>query len=97
MATRIQTLLSAERRLLLDVSHELRSPLARLSVAIELARSGESAATPLDRIQKEADRLNELIRHMLEVTRLENDPSQRRVERVKLDELVSWAGGRLLD
>jgi len=89
MATRIQTLLSAERRLLLDVSHELRSPLARLSVAIELARSGESATTPLDRIQKEADRLNELIRHMLEVTRLENDPSQRRIERVKLDELVT--------
>ncbi len=89
MATRIQTLLSAERRLLLDVSHELRSPLARLSVAIELARSAESTAPPLDRIQKEADRLNELISHMLEVTRLESDPSQRRVERVQLDELVS--------
>lgn len=89
MATRIQTLLSAERRLLLDVSHELRSPLARLSVAIELARSSESAASPLDRIQKEADRLNELISHMLEVTRLENDPTQRRVEHVQLDRLVS--------
>lgn len=89
MATRIQTLLSAERRLLLDVSHELRSPLARLSVAIELARSAESTAPPLDRIQKEADRLNELISHMLEVTRLENDPGQRKVEHVQLDRLVS--------
>jgi two-component system sensor histidine kinase CpxA len=74
--------------LLLDVSHELRSPLARLSVAIELARSPESTALPLDRIQKEADRLNELITHMLEVTRLENDPSQRKLERVRLDQLV---------
>src|SRR5678815_3888496 len=41
MAGRIETLLTAERRLLLDISHELRSPLARLAVAIELARSGE--------------------------------------------------------
>ena len=40
MADRIQTLLAAERRLLLDISHELRSPLARLGVAVELARSG---------------------------------------------------------
>jgi two-component system sensor histidine kinase CpxA len=39
MAERIQTLLTAERRLLQDISHELRSPLARLSVAVELART----------------------------------------------------------
>ena len=38
---RIETLLAAERRLLLDISHELRSPLARLGVAVELARSGD--------------------------------------------------------
>ena len=41
MAGRIETLLTAERRLLLDISHELRSPLARLGVAVELARSGD--------------------------------------------------------
>ena len=41
MADRIETLLAAERRLLLDISHELRSPLARLGVAVELARSGD--------------------------------------------------------
>ncbi len=88
MADRIQTLLAAERRLLLDVSHELRSPLARLSVAVELARSGESSGLPLDRIQKEADRLNALISQMLEVTRLEGDPAQRRLAPVRLDELI---------
>ncbi len=88
MASRIQMLLAAERRLLLDVSHELRSPLARLSVAIELARSAD-APGPLDRIQKEADRLNELITHMLEVTRLENDPSSRKMKPVRLDQVVS--------
>ncbi len=88
MADRIQTLLAAERRLLLDISHELRSPLARLSVAVELARSGENAL-PLDRIQKEADRLNALISQMLEVTRVENDVAHRKQEHVQLDQLVS--------
>ncbi len=87
MADRIQTLLAAERRLLLDISHELRSPLARLSVAVELARSGENAL-PLDRIQKEADRLNALISQMLEVTRIENDATHRKQEHVAFDQLV---------
>jgi signal transduction histidine kinase len=93
MADRIRTLLAVEHRLLLDVSHELRSPLARLSVAVELARSGESSALPLDRIQREADRLNALISQMLEVTRRETDPAHRKLERVQLDQLV----GTLVD
>ena len=41
MADRIETLLTAERRLLLDISHEIRSPLARLGVVVELARNSE--------------------------------------------------------
>jgi signal transduction histidine kinase len=88
MAERIQTLLAAERRLLLDISHELRSPLARLGVAVELARSGEDREHMLDRIQKEADRLNELVGELLQVTRVEGDPSLQRVETVRLDEML---------
>jgi len=89
MADRIQTLLAAERRLLLDISHELRSPLARLGVAVELARSGEDRAHMLDRIQKEADRLNELVAELLQVTRVEGDPSMQKAENVPLDELLA--------
>src|SRR5580692_7189772 len=89
MASRIQTLLSAERRLLLDISHELRSPLARLGVAVELARSGEDREHMLDRIQKEADRLNELVAELLQVTRVEGDPSMQRSETLPLDELLA--------
>jgi two-component system sensor histidine kinase CpxA len=89
MADHIQTLLAAERRLLFDISHELRSPLARLSVAVELARTDGTGAPHLDRIQKEADRLNSLIRQMLEVTRTEGDPSRLKAERLRLDELVT--------
>jgi len=88
MAERIQTLLAAERRLLLDISHELRSPLARLGVAIELARSGEDREHMLDRIQKEADRLNELVAELLQVTRVEGDPSMQKLESVPLDEML---------
>ena len=88
MADRIETLLAAERRLLLDISHELRSPLARLGVAVELARSGEDLDAALNRIQKESDRLNSLVGQLLQVTRAEGDPSSLRRDPVRLDELV---------
>ena len=88
MAGRIESLLNAEHRLLLDISHELRSPLARLGVAIELARSGENLEAQLNRIQKESDRLNALVVQLLQVTRAEVDSSSLRREPVRLDELV---------
>jgi two-component system sensor histidine kinase CpxA len=88
MAGRIETLLQAERRLLMDISHELRSPLARLGVAVELARTGDDAEAALDRIQKESDRLNALVGQLLQVTRAEGDPSSLRREPVRLDQLL---------
>lgn len=88
MAGRTETLLTAERRLLLDISHELRSPLARLGVAVELARSGDDLNSALNRIQKESDRLNALVGQLLQVTRAEGDPSSLRHAPLRLDELV---------
>ena len=88
MAERIELLMTAERRLLLDISHELRSPLARLSVAVELARMGEDVNSHLDRIQKEADRLNALVGELLQVTRAEGDASRLRSHTVELHELI---------
>jgi two-component system sensor histidine kinase CpxA len=89
MAARIETLLAAERRLLLDISHELRSPLARLGVAVELARSGDDTEAALNRIQKESDRLNSLVGQLLQVTRVEGDPGLLRPVPVRLDEMVA--------
>jgi signal transduction histidine kinase len=89
MAERIQTLVAADRRLLLDISHELRSPLARLGVAVELARSGEDRESALNRIQKESDRLNALVGELLQVTRAEVDPNSLHREPVRLDELLA--------
>lgn len=89
MADRLETLLTAERRLLLDISHELRSPLARLGLAVELARSGGDPGRQLDRIQKEADRLNTLVGELLQVTRAEGDATKLQRGAVRLDELVT--------
>ncbi len=88
MADRIQMLLEAEHRLLLDISHELRSPLARLRVAVELARSGENRDAHLDRIDKEAERLNSLVGGLLQVTRAEGEPHALRREPVRVDRLL---------
>ena len=83
----IQTLVDAERRLLLDISHELRSPLARLRVAVELARSGQNREAHLDGIDKEAERLNALVGGLLQVTRAEGGPDSLRRE-PSLDRLL---------
>lgn len=88
MADRIEVLLAAQRQLLSDISHELRSPLARLRVALELARMDENRDKHLDRIEKEGERLNALVAELLQVTRAEGDASRMRRETVQLDALV---------
>ncbi|MDP9171282.1 MAG: ATP-binding protein [Acidobacteriota bacterium] len=88
MADRIDLLLKSQRRLLQDISHELRSPLARLGVAVELARGGGDAATGFNRVEREADRLNTLVGELIQVTRAEGDPDGIYTEQVQLDDLV---------
>ncbi len=94
MAERIEGLVDSQSRLLKDVSHELRSPLARLSVALGLARQ---RATPevapelessLNRIELEADRLNQLIQRLLTISRLESGTDGLRKTTLSLRELV---------
>jgi two-component system sensor histidine kinase CpxA len=74
MASRIESLVGAQRRLLGDISHELRSPLARQGVALGLARrkAGPEASSALDRIEREGERLNEMIGQLLTLTQLES-------------------------
>jgi len=94
MAERIEGLVDSQSRLLKDVSHELRSPLARLSVALGLARQ---RATPevspeldnsLNRIELEADRLNQLIQRLLTISRLESGTDGLRRTTFSLREMV---------
>jgi two-component system sensor histidine kinase CpxA len=90
MAGRLQDLVTAQSRLLNDISHELRSPLARLSVALGLAwqRAGADAHSALDRIELEATRLNELIGRLLTLARLEGGEDAMRRTAIPLDQLV---------
>jgi two-component system sensor histidine kinase CpxA len=88
MAERIETLVTAERRLLQDISHELRSPLARLHLATELGRTAPDRNQALARIQKEADRLTTLVETLIEMTRAEGDPTTRKSQPVPLAALV---------
>ena len=88
MAERIDNLLKSQRRLLQDISHELRSPLARLGVAVELARGGANLDSSLNRIEREGNRLNTLVGELIQVTRGEGDPQGLSTERIRLDELM---------
>ena len=89
MAERIQALVTAKETLLRDVSHELRSPLARIRMALALAqrRAGPQAQADLDRIEREAEKLDALIGQVMTLTRLRTATSPRR-EAVRLDQLV---------
>jgi two-component system sensor histidine kinase CpxA len=98
MAERIESLVDSQSRLLKDVSHELRSPLARLSVALglvrqrvrsELATGGApELESALNRIELETDRLNQLIQRLLTISRLESGADGLRTTTVSLRELV---------
>jgi two-component system sensor histidine kinase CpxA len=88
MADRIENLLTAERRLLQDVSHELRSPLARLKFAVELARTHPDREASFSRIDKELNLLSKLVSELLQVTRAEGDPRSREREELSLLDLL---------
>ena len=88
MAERLQTLLTSERRLLQDISHELRSPLARLSFATELIRTASDQDAAVARLRKEICRLTDLVGGLVQVTRAEGDLSERNLNELSLDELV---------
>ena len=90
MAQQLQILVGSQRRLLHDVSHELRSPLARLQAAIGLARQQpEKRDASLDRIERESGRLDELVGELLTLSRLEAGMSGAADEEVDLVALVA--------
>jgi two-component system sensor histidine kinase CpxA len=89
MAERIQELVTAKETLLRDVSHEFRSPLARIRMALALAerRAGEASRPDLARIEREAERLDALVGQVMTLTRLRTTDAPRR-DVVRLDTLV---------
>jgi signal transduction histidine kinase len=89
MAERIGTLLTSQRRLLEDVSHELRSPLARLSFAAELAGTADNRGAAVTRLKKEIQRLTDLVDALLQTMQAEGEPHAISQEDVELSTLLS--------
>ncbi|WP_348263340.1 ATP-binding protein [Telmatobacter sp. DSM 110680] len=90
MAERLESLVNAQKLLLRDVSHELRSPLARLSVALELSREDADSTmnTHLNRIERETERLNQLIGQLLTLSSMEAAEGLDKIERVSMKMLL---------
>ncbi|MQK16686.1 sensor histidine kinase, partial [Escherichia coli] len=103
--SRLQDLIGSQRQLLRDVSHELRSPLARLRVALALAeRADPSQREQLwGRLSQECDRLEALIGEILALARLDADPGaarpinlQKLLDQLQADTALAAPGQRLL-
>ncbi|HEY8562853.1 MAG TPA: ATP-binding protein [Pyrinomonadaceae bacterium] len=90
MAERIESLVTSEKRLTQDISHELRSPLARMNVALEIARQKANAESQpiLERIEKESNRLNEMISRLLILSKLESGGQELEMQNVNLRKVV---------
>jgi signal transduction histidine kinase len=90
MAERIENLVDSQKRLSRDVSHELRSPLARLNVALELAKSRSNGVIEplLQRIETESQRLNDMIGSILTLSHLESGSQDFEKARVDLNRLL---------
>lgn len=88
MARRLGEALRARERLLRDVSHEIRSPLTRIRLAIELARDGVGTELQLARVDSEVERLDALVGNILDVARLESGAEILRRDRLDLVTLI---------
>lgn len=89
MAGRLNQLLTAQRQLLHDVSHELRSPLARMQAAIGIAQQqpGKVPDT-LVRLERETQRISDLVGELLLLSRLETDVEHQQAERIDINTLL---------
>jgi two-component system sensor histidine kinase CpxA len=88
MAERIHTLLTTERQLLQDVSHELRSPLARLTFEAEMVRRTTDRDAAATRLRHEIERLAELVGTLIDMARAEGEPGEVEMEELCLNDLL---------
>lgn len=89
MSERLEALINAQRQLLHDVSHEMRSPLARLQAAIGLARQQPARTEDsLARIERESERIDQLVGELLTLSRLDAGVGGEQ-EAVELGELLA--------
>jgi signal transduction histidine kinase len=88
MAERLEKLITSERRLLSDISHELRSPLARLKFAMKLARTSNDPAAALERIERDVNRIASLVSDIVEINVVEGDPALEEKDEVCIRDII---------
>ncbi len=89
MAGRIEQLVSGQRQLICDISHELRSPLARLNVALDLARESKGGDFAFAHMEQDLESLDEMAGRLLTIARLDACAAPVQFSAVNLAELVS--------
>lgn len=92
MAEKLSDLVSGQKRLLADISHELRSPLARLQLAIGIAQeqpSEQNTRAMMTRIEKEALQIDTMIEQVLQLSRLENDTVEAAFEQLDFSNMMT--------
>lgn len=90
MISRLRTLIVAQRQLLKDVSHEMRSPMARIQAAIGLAQQEPNQGPAvMDRIERESVRMDKLIGELLALSRLQAGVDKPLNEEIELRDLLS--------
>jgi two-component system sensor histidine kinase CpxA len=89
MASRIEELISRQRQLISDVSHELRSPLARISVALDLSRERKGNDPAFEQMQEDIELLDEMIGRLLTIAKLDISAPQVPMMDFDLSELLS--------
>ena len=88
MAERLERLIVNERRLLGDISHELRSPLARLKFAMKLARTSSDPTTALERIERDVDRIASLVADIVEINVVEDNPALQDTREICVRDII---------
>src|SRR6185437_6321908 len=89
MAERLERLITSERRLLSDISHELRSPLARLKFAMNLARTSPDPTAALERIERDVDRIASLVADIVEINVVEGDPALQATQEICISDIIN--------
>lgn len=88
MAERLERLIVSERRLLSDISHELRSPLARLKFAMKLARTSSDSTAALERIERDVDRIASLVADIVEINVVEDNPASQDTREICVRDII---------
>jgi len=95
MANRIQTMINGQKELMAGVSHELRSPLSRMKLSLELLRAQGADSGRLDQMQGEIDELDGMVEELLVASRLDLGSESLDPRAVPLDSLLADAWNRV--